>query len=49
MVKIFCDIMETEVTITNGHCSLKVGSILGTCSCPNKQSLICPLEKSKKE
>jgi len=44
--KIFCKTMETEVTITNGDCSLKMGSILGLSPCPNKQSLICPIEQT---
>jgi len=41
----FCEIMECEVTIIEGDCSLQIGSRLGLCSCPNKNSLICPIKK----
>ena len=41
----YCEIMECEVKIEGNDCSLKVGSpALGLFSCPNKNSLVCPIK-----
>ena len=39
----YCRIMECNVEIINGDCTLQIGSLLGLSSCPNKHSLVCPL------
>jgi len=38
--------MEREVIAENGKYKLKIGSF-GTSSCPYKQSIVCPLTKTK--
>jgi hypothetical protein len=43
MTKVFCEIVEDYVEINDKDCSKKVGSTLGTSSCPMKHSLNCPL------
>jgi len=45
---VYCKIVECEVTIENGDCSMKIGSPkLGMYSCPNKNSLVCPIKSFK--
>lgn len=46
---IYCTLMETEVPIEGGECKKILGSILKYTDCPNKRSLVCPLEKLKEE
>jgi hypothetical protein len=39
----YCRVMECEVSVELGRCSLRVGSMLGQSSCPYMDSLVCPL------
>lgn len=42
-MKVYCPVMETEVTISDGECSLKVGSGSGALdvTCPYKGTAHC--------
>jgi hypothetical protein len=42
---LYCRVMECEVSVELGRCSLRVGSMLGQSSCPYMDSLVCPLKE----
>jgi hypothetical protein len=46
---VYCPVMECEVVVELGRCSLQVGSLLGRSSCPYLESLVCPLTGKGKE
>ncbi len=39
----YCPVMECEVVVESGRCSLQMGSLLGRSPCPYKDSVVCPL------
>jgi len=49
VVFVYCRVMECEVVVELGRCSLQVGSLLGRSSCPYMESLVCPLTGKGKE
>lgn len=45
----YCRVMECEVVVELGRCSLQVGSLLGRSSCPYLESAVCPLTGKGKD